>query len=269
MNITQKELQSRFAGFGKIISSRFRSLPLKSRYRNEKKLFGVMHKDFVEGIEEAKLTQNAYIVFESEESVSKAVESGTTGTDLFKSGHLVRLDYVSKSASITKKFDRKKSVYIPHVPAVITDSDIIASVEGSDESLRGAVRGVRIVKDKKGGKFAFVLFSERSHATKCIKMKSGGFFPNQTKQTEIKYERILKDEEIQKEKQKELEEVKKRAEKAAKNSLSRMKWQNRLANKGSDKVVTYHAMPRAERNEKIKGAMLRIQNKNFKKSKNN
>jgi len=70
---------------------------------------------------------------------------------------------------------------------------------------------------------------------------------------------------LQKDKQKKIEEFEKDAKIAAKNSLSRMKWQARLTAKGSGKVVSHHAMPRKERQEKMNGAALRISRKQIRK----
>jgi hypothetical protein len=169
-----------------------------------------MRKDFIDGVEDTKLSQNAYIVFDSPAAVKAAVESGMSGADLFGTGHIIRLDYIGKSANktsdtsemVSRKFDRKKSIYIPHVPSTATEFDITKSVESIDKSLSGTVRGVRLVKTKSNGSFAYVLLSERVHATCAIKAcPVDGIettFPNQTRPTKLKFIRMKKEDELEK-----------------------------------------------------------------------
>ena len=271
VSINNRLLCSKFKEFGEIESSRFRSCPVKNTYQKKNKKFGVMKRDFVDGVEESKLSQNAYIVFKQESSVKAAIESKIGGTDLFGSGHVVRLDYCvrpsdeSQKNDATKKFDRKKSIYIPHVPSTATELDITSVVESISDSLKGSVRGIRIVRTERNGAFAYVLFSERCHATTAAKscpvegiQRS---FPGISKPVTIKILRVKKDEELASEKAAKIQEFEKNASQAAKKSLSRMKWQARLTRKGVAKVVSHHAMPRKERQEKMKGAALRIQRK--------
>ena len=280
-SITKRQFEGPFKQFGKIVSSRFRSAPVKEKYKKANKKFGVMRKDFIDGIDASKLTQNGYIVFASEESVQKTIETGkVSGTDLYKSGHMIRVDYVVKpnieagtksTGGVTgavKKFDRKKSIYIPHLPASATDIDVQTAVEAQDESLKGSVRGVRIVKTDKSGSFAFVLLSERVHATRLVKSGAEGIdyqFPSAPSRTTLKFLRIMQDGEIVKEKEAKAKQMEESAKQAAKKSLSRMKWQTRLTRKGSAKVVSHHAMPRKERQEKMNGAALRMFRKTSRK----
>ena len=272
MSITKRQFETPFKQFGKITSSRFRSCPVNDKYKKKNKIYGVINKDFVEGVDAVKLTQNGYIVFATAESVGKAIESGLSNTDIFKSGHSARLDFVVKeegpaaSSGAVKKFDRKKSIYIPHIPTKATEADVTAAVEAADESLRGTVRSIRIVRSEKAGTFAFVLFSERTNATKAVKVAKIDyqFSFDITKTVEVRLLRVLKDEEVVAEKKKKLEEFSKSAKIAAKKSLSRMKWQARITNKGMSKVVSVHAMSRQERQEKMSGAARRIFNKDKK-----
>ena len=271
VSINNRTLCSKFKEFGEIESSRFRSCPVKNTYQKKNKKFGVMKKDFIDGVEESKLSQNAYIVFKQESSVKAAVESKIGGTDLFGSGHVVRLDYCVKPtgdsnvSDATKKFDRKKSIYIPHVPTTATELDITSVVESIAESLKGTIRGIRIVRTERNGAFAYVLFSERCHATTAAKScPVDGIqrtFPGISKPVTIKVLRVKKEEELSAEKTAKMQEFEKNAAQAAKKSLSRMKWQARLTRKGIPKVVSHHAMPRKDRQEKMKGAALRIQRK--------
>jgi hypothetical protein len=271
VSINQRTLCSKFKQFGEIESSRFRSCPVKNTYQKKNKKFGVMKKDFIEGVEEAKLSQNAYIVFKQESSVKEAVESKIGGTDLFGSGHRVRLDFClrpsneSQQPESHKKFDRKKSIYIPHVPTTATEVDITSVVESIADSLVGTVRGIRIVRTERNGAFAYVLFSERCHATTAAKScPTDGIqrsFPGISKPVTIKILRVKKEEELASEKAAKIQDFEKNASEAAKKSLSRMKWQARLTRKGIPKVVSHHAMPRKDRQEKMKGAALRIQRK--------
>ena len=271
LSATSRSLYVKFREFGKVLSSRFRSVPVKDKYKKANKKFGVMKKDFVEGADDGRLSQNAYIVFDSKDAVKAAVESALHGTDLFESGHLVRLDFCvrdddqSKNATgAVKKFDRKKSVYVPHVPPTVTDVDLKAAVEGADPSFSNAVRTIRIVRDGKSGSgaFAFVSFSDRAQATAAIKMETTNHtFPSHKYPTKVRFERILKDEDLAKAKLKQVEGAKRNAQVAAKKSLSRAKWQARLTNKGNPKVVSHLAMPKKERQEKMKGAYLRIKKK--------
>lgn len=272
LSATSRHLFLKFREFGKIESSRFRSVPVKDKYKKANKRFGVMKKDFV-GDDNAKLSQNAYIVFDTKEAVKAAIDSDFHGTDLFQSGHLVRLDYCVKDGSANvvgavKKFDRKKSIYIPHVPLSVTDIDLKAAIEKLDPSF--VVKSVRIVKDNKSvAGFAFVAFSDRAHATAAIKLETvQHMFPGLPRSTQLRFTRILKDEDMAKVKAKQAEEIKRNAQVAAKKSLSRAKWQARLTNKGNPKVVSHHAMPKDQRQEQMKGAYLRIQKKGItKKSK--
>ena len=264
ISLTKRQFEAPFKAFGKVVSSRFRSCPVKDKYQQKNKKFGVMKKDFTEGVEETKLRQNGYIVFAEPESVAKAVESSTlNNADLFNTGLTVRLDFVVRPETETsakgavKKFDRKKSVYIPHIPNTATESDVTAAVESADDSLRGTVKNIRIVKSEKAGTFAFVLFSERAHATTAVK-KAKIDFEVGAKRVEVRFLRIMKDEEIAADRKKKLEEFQKSAKIAAKKTLSRMKWQARLTQQGKSKVVSHHVMPRKERQEKMSAAARRI-----------
>jgi hypothetical protein len=78
----------------------------------------------------------------------------------------------------------------------------------------------------------------------------------------LKFERILKEDELALERKKKLTEVQESAKVAAKKSLSRVKWQARLTRQGNPKVVSHHAMPRQDRQEKMSGAARRLFNKN-------
>ncbi len=271
LSINARTLCSKFKEFGTIESSRFRSCPVKNTYQKGNKRFGVMKKDFIEGVDEAKLSQNAYIVYKQDSSVKAAVESKIGGTDLFESGHVIRLDYCIKpsaenqESASSKKFDRKKSIYVPHVPPTATELDITSVVESIAESLKGTIRGIRIIRTEKNGAFAYVLFAERCHATTAVKSCPGEgiqrSFPGISKPVTIKIMRVKKDDELASEKAAKIQEFEKNAAEAAKKSLSRMKWQARLTKKGIGKVVSHHAMPRKERQEKMKGAALRIMRK--------
>jgi hypothetical protein len=120
VTVPAKLLCSKFKQFGKIVSSRFRSCPVKDRYSKQTKKFGVMRKDFIDGVEDTKLSQNAYIVFDSPAAVKAAVESGMSGADLFGTGHIIRLDYIGKSANKTS--DTSEMV-INIYPACAINSD--------------------------------------------------------------------------------------------------------------------------------------------------
>ena len=268
MSLTKRQFEGPFKQFGKILSSRFRSVPVKDKYKKQNKKFGVMKKDFQDGGE--KLSQNGYIVFTDKSAVQAAIESsGFSGTDLFKSSHLVRLDYVAKpevedkATGAVKKFDRKKSIYIPHLPSSVTDVDVKTAVESVDASLAGSVKGVRIVRSAKSGTFAFVLLTERAHATKAIKLSSteGISYSFGTQKTQLKFSRIMKEDELAVERKKKLAQVQESAKVAAKKALSRVKWQARLTRQGNPKVVSHHAMNRKDRQEKMSGAARRIFNK--------
>lgn len=271
IDLAKRSFEAPFKTFGKIVSSRFRSCPVKDKYKKQNKKFGIMRRDFIDGVDEAKLTQNGYIVFAEAASVTKVIEtSGFSNTDLFKSGHHVRLDYVvmpeveSSSSGAVRKFDRKKSIYIPHVPANSTDLDVKTAVESADESLKDSVKGVRVVKTEKSGTFAFVLFADRASATKAVKIGSIHHTFGD-KKSEVRFVRIMKDDEIAKESKKKQDAAAQASKVAAKKSLSRMKWQARLTMKGNPKVVSHHAMPRKERQEKMGAAARRIFNKGIKK----
>lgn len=269
MSIVKRQLESKFKEFGKIVSSRFRSCPVSDKYKGTNKKYGVMKKEYIEGVSDDSLSQNAYVVFSTAAAVEAAVSSKIAGSDLFNSGHVVRLDYVIKpdqksgsSKGAVKVFDRKKSVYVPHVPVLATDKDLLQAVEKAHESLVGSVRGVRIVRTPTSGAFAYVLFAERSHATIASKLGEAGDFLG----TQLRFERVKKEDEIQKDKQAKFQQMEQMANRAKKNSLSRMKWQARLTKKGNPKVVSHLAMPKRDRQEKmLKGAQLRIKYKNAKK----
>ena len=277
MSVTKRQFENPFRQFGKIVSSRFRSVPVSDKYKKANKKYGVIKKDFKEGTDETKLSQNGYIVFSDESCVKKAVETtGLSGSDIFKTGHLLRLDFVARpesassksQAGAVKQFDRKKSVYIPHVPSTVTELEIQSAVESADESFKGTVRGVRIVRSEKSGSFAFVLFSERAFATAAIKLcpNEGIEHTFNGRSVRLRFLRILKEDELKKERIKAKIEVQALAEKASKKSLSRIKWQSRLDKKGIPKVVSHHAMPRAERQALMGGAARRVFNKSLKKS---
>jgi RNA recognition motif-containing protein len=263
LSVQKRQFEAPFKGFGKILSSRFRSCPVNEKYHKKNKKFGVMKKDYIDGVDESKLRQNGYIVFAEPESVAKVMESSSlNNTDIFKCWGTIRLDYVVKpdtdsaSKGAVKKFDRKKSIYIPHIPGTATETDVTAAVESADDSLRGSIKNIRIVKSEKSS-FAFVLFAERAHATRAVK-KAKVDFEFGSKKVEVRFLRIMKDEEIAADRKNKLEEFKNSAKIAAKKTLSRMKWQARLTRQGNAKVVSHHAMPRKERQEKMGAAALRI-----------
>ncbi|KAG0246222.1 hypothetical protein B0O80DRAFT_494623 [Mortierella sp. GBAus27b] len=149
-----KKLKATFSAFGTIQSIRFRSiafselLPRKTAF-----ITGKLHPD--------RDVVNAYIVFESKDSIGKAVAA--MNGQLFLNRHL-RVDTVDGA----KKHQPKKSVFVGNLSFEAQEEDLWTFFKDA-----GDVENVRIIRDSKtnlGKGFAYVQFQDRASVDVALKL---------------------------------------------------------------------------------------------------
>ena len=145
---SKKQLMKLFCQYGKIESVRFRCARsgtlLPKRIAVKRGLSGTETSSQEEVV--------AYIVFSSEESVTKSLEANGTLLD----GRHIRVD----GASGSTQHKHSHSIFVGNLPFTITSEQL-------RETFRqyGEIDGVRVIRDQKTGigkGFGFVLFKEKS-----------------------------------------------------------------------------------------------------------
>ncbi|KAJ8098716.1 hypothetical protein POJ06DRAFT_140555 [Lipomyces tetrasporus] len=144
-------LKKHFAQYGKIKSIRFRSIAFSEML--PRKVAFIKQK-----LHDKRHTVNAYIVYDSEDSARKSLQSN----GVVLQGHHIRVDSVAHPA----KQDSKRSVFIGNL-------DFDAEEESLWEHFGkvGAIEYVRIIRDSKtnvGKGFAYVQFKDSMYVAKAL-----------------------------------------------------------------------------------------------------
>jgi nucleolar protein 12 len=172
MKRLEKAVRKEFAKYGKVESVRLRSIGLKSVKVPTGSDFRVVRKVAVAkgSLDERVETCNAYVVFESAESVGTAVEKAN-GLEFL--GNHIRVDAVH-DGSKGKVFDRKRSVFVGNLVFEASEEECwkhFADVMGDK-----AVKSVRIIKDPAtnlGRGFAYVLLNDEDAVEQAIEKLNG------------------------------------------------------------------------------------------------
>ncbi|KAI7861962.1 hypothetical protein BDF14DRAFT_1746505 [Spinellus fusiger] len=156
--VDYKELKARFATCGNVESIRFRSvafaepMPRKAAFITKR-----VHSD--------RETVNAYVVYATKEEAVKGLS--LNGTLLFDK-HL-RVD----SASGSKQFDRKRSVFIGSLPFDAQEEELWTFFKEC-----GQIESVRIIRDSAtnvGKGFGYVQFAERISVDSALSLEDQKF----------------------------------------------------------------------------------------------
>ncbi|XP_063689780.1 RNA-binding protein 34-like [Bolinopsis microptera] len=158
VGLKRKQLRKLFADFGKIQSLRFRSVAI-SDLKLGRKVCLKTNK-----INENATSKNAYIVFEHEECLDKALaKNGSVVNDLN-----IRVDKVVKSKKEVKE-DTKNSIFLGNIPFAATDEDIRAALAQC-----GDIEYVRLLRDAKtniGKGIGYVKFVDSAGVMFAMKIK--------------------------------------------------------------------------------------------------
>jgi len=158
VGLKRKQLRKLFADFGKIESLRFRSVAI-SDLKLGRKVCLKTNK-----INENATSKNAYIVFEHEECLDKALtKNGSVVNDLN-----IRVDKVVKSKKEVKE-DTKNSIFLGNIPFAATDEDIRAALVQC-----GEIEYVRLLRDAKtniGKGIGYVKFVDSAGVMFAMKIK--------------------------------------------------------------------------------------------------
>ncbi|XP_068582902.1 RNA-binding protein 34 [Cebidichthys violaceus] len=156
ISCTRKTLQSLFKDKGTIESIRFRSVvredPLMSR-----KVAVIQRKSHPK-----KQSINAYVVFEDEDAVAKALERN--GMEIEKDFH-IRVDRVTKGSA----YENKRSVFVGNLSFEMNE---LAFRRHFEEC--GAVEAVRLVRDQNSGLgkgFGYILFESADSVQLALELE--------------------------------------------------------------------------------------------------
>ncbi|KAF9297002.1 Nucleolar protein 12 [Linnemannia elongata] len=149
-----KKLKAAFAAFGPVESIRFRSIAFSELLpRKIAFITGKLHPE--------RDVVNAYIVFKSKASVTKAVAA--MNGQLFLNKH-IRVDTVDGA----KKHQPKKSVFVGNLAFDAQEEDLWNFFKDS-----GDIENVRIIRDRKtnlGKGFAYVTFQDRASVDVALRL---------------------------------------------------------------------------------------------------
>lgn len=158
VGLKRKQLRKLFQDYGKIASLRFRSVAI-SDLKLGRKICLKTNK-----INENALNKNAYIVFEHEECLDKALsKNGSMVND-----RCIRVDKVVKSRQQVKD-DSKNSIFIGNIPFAATEEEVRAALVQC-----GEIEYVRLLRDAKtniGKGFGYVKFVDSSGVMFAMKIK--------------------------------------------------------------------------------------------------
>jgi nucleolar protein 12 len=155
-DVTEKQLEKEFSQYGKIESSRFRSIAI-SNPKMPKKGAAI-----TKSYHESRDSKNAYIVYVTEESATKALAHN--GKQFFEK--TLRVDNAGNSSQV----DNKKSIFVGNI-----------AFDAKEEEIRqvfqpyGTIENVRIVRDNItsiGKGFCFVEFATDESVQKSIAAKN-------------------------------------------------------------------------------------------------
>ena len=167
VSCTRKALMRRFAEYGGIESVRFRSFAVDNP-KLPKKAAIIRH-----ALHPQRTSMNAYVVFEVEEAVTRAVTAnGSTFMD-----HTLRVDYADKaraaaasSSSSTPSLSHpRRTLFVGNVPFSTSDQALHALF-----SAAGAVSYVRLIRDQLmnvGKGFGFVVFEDEAAVKRALAMQ--------------------------------------------------------------------------------------------------
>ena len=163
-NATRSQLARFFKQFGGVESCRLRSFSVSNPKltRRVAMIRGAIHPD--------SQSMNAYVVFEAEESVDKAVAK--SGVDY--EGHKLRLDYADRAKSAVGSSGRAGvaaglSVFVGNLPFNVSEQQLHGVFEQC-----GELTGVRVVRDpllSLGKGFAFLTFATAAAVKKALAMQ--------------------------------------------------------------------------------------------------
>ena len=161
---SRQQLARFFKQFGTVESCRLRSFSVSNPKLTKRvaMIKGAIHPN--------SQSMNAYIVFDSEQSVEAAVaKNGTVEYE----GHKLRLDYADGSKStatpVRPGVAAGLSVFVGNLPFSVSEQQLYDVFDGC-----GAISGVRVVRDPLlalGKGFAFVTFREPAAVKKALAMQ--------------------------------------------------------------------------------------------------
>ena len=165
MDCTRKALIRRFKEYGAVESCRFRSFSVNNP-KVPKKAALIRH-----AFHPQRQTMNAYVVYEEEEAVTKALQAnGTQFMDL-----TLRCDYAdpnkrqpSPSSSPPALSHPRQTLFVGNLPFSASEEALLSLFTDA-----GAIRYVRLVRDSQmnvGKGFGFVVFEEESAVKKALAM---------------------------------------------------------------------------------------------------
>ena len=170
VDCTRKALERRFKEYGTIESCRFRSFSVNNP-KLPKKVAMVRH-----AFHPQRQTMNAYVVYEEEEAVTRALQAnGTQFMDL-----TLRCDYAdsnkrqlstassSTSSSPPALSHPRQTLFIGNLPFATSEEALLSLF-----AVAGQIRYVRLVRDPQmnvGKGFGFVVFEEEAAVKKALAM---------------------------------------------------------------------------------------------------
>jgi len=158
IGLKRKQLSKLFCDFGKITSLRFRSVAV-SDLKLGKKVCLKANK-----VNENATTKNAYIIFDNEESVNKALVKNNENVIDFH----IRVDKVTKTKKDIDN-DCNNSIFIGNIPFTAQEEAIRAALLPC-----GAIEYVRLIRDKAtniGKGIGYVKFVDSAGVLFAMKMK--------------------------------------------------------------------------------------------------
>jgi len=172
MDVTRKQLESLFKQFGKVKSTRLRSIattgvkvaPEHAGNQKLVKKISVNTKQFLPNA--PKNTIQGYVVYENIESVQTAIQYNNQ--PLPNSNLILRIDTAKPT------MDSTRSVFVGNLPYKAKESTLREHfMKGCDITEENAIEGVRIVRDKETSEckgFGYVLFVDKSYVPDALKM---------------------------------------------------------------------------------------------------
>ena len=163
VSCTRKALCRVFSEYGRIESCRFRSFAADNPKLSKK--VAVIRRAF----HPQRQTLNAYIVYEQEDSVTKALAAN--GSLLLE--HRLRVDYADRSrqrhAEAASSPASRRSVFVGNLPFSASEEQLQSLFSSA-----GAVSDVRLVRDAQlslGKGFGFVLYEDEQSVRRALAMK--------------------------------------------------------------------------------------------------
>mmetsp|Transcript_9746 Transcript_9746/g.27866 ORF Transcript_9746/g.27866 Transcript_9746/m.27866 type:complete len:524 (-) Transcript_9746:59-1630(-) len=175
LTISRKVLKQHFSRFGKVLSVRIRSLPVKLDSKMPRKAATITGTTA-----EARSSANAYVEMETEEAATAALTLNMTVLQ----GKHIRVDRATApgsnrptGSSGAGEYDPARTVFLGNLHFEVENEEIIEAFEAAAEAkedLRGAIEAVRVVRDKENSVckgFGFVLFKSKAAARAALSVK--------------------------------------------------------------------------------------------------